>query len=169
MAKKKRSAADDRPVYPWHEIDDLYHEVLDLFYGKRKRDKAAWPALRLVRLLEQHDPKCEALLGMDGRALVAELDGDTPAAIRYRRLAVDALKRLIDKGQLAAAQLDPDDYSDRLDLLADLYLDNHQYEEALAALDESERYCTEQGIPFDGADIRADVKRAIKRRKRAAV
>ena len=155
--------------YVWHEIDDLYHEVLKRFYEKNRPDKAAPYAIRLLRLLEMHDPNCEAMLGMSGRSLVAELDGDYEEAIRYRKMELAGVKKLLEEVKpdvLEMMQMDASDYSDRLDLLACLYLDSRQYEAALATLAESEAYCKEHGIPFDGKDVRADVKRAMRKRKK---
>ena len=157
--------------YVWHEIDDLYHKVLELFYEKDRPHKAAPYAVRLLRLLDKQDPNCEVLLGMSGRGLIAELDGDLPEAIRYRKMELAAVKKLLGEVKpeiLEMMKMDASDYSDRLDLLACLYLDAGQYEDALAALAESEAYCTAHGIPFDGKDVRADVKRAMKRRKKPA-
>jgi hypothetical protein len=154
---------------PWHEVEDVYLDALDGF-NRGKTVKAIRLALHLARLLEKLDPHCESLLGMAGRALIAELDGDYQEAIRYRKLELAGVKKLLAEVKpdvLEAIKMDASDYSDRLDLLACVYLDAGQYDDALAALAESEAFCQEHGIPFDGKDIRADVKRAM-RRKRAA-
>jgi len=152
----------------WHDISDLYHQVLDLFYVKQDRDKALGPALRLLRLLDKHDPNAEALLGMSGRWLVAELDGDIAEAVRWREREIAALRDQIAKGLLETGAFTADEFSDRLDLLASNYLDLKRYDDALAALAESEAFCKGHGIPFDGKEIRADVKRAMRRKRRPA-
>jgi hypothetical protein len=169
MGKKKRPTAVPPPSV-WHEINDVYDELRDVFYRRRNRTRAAPLALRLLRLLDKAAPENEALLAMAGRSLIAEVDGDFPEAIRYKRMEVAALKPYADRGALAELVLSPDEYSDRLDQLACLHLENGQYPEALAALDESERYCTTHGIPFDGEDVRRDVLWAMKpKRRKAAV
>jgi hypothetical protein len=149
----------------WHEIDDLYHKVLELVYEKDDVRKAAPFAIRLLRLLDKHDPKAETLLGMSGRWLIAEMDGDLEETIRYREKELAILRHHIDKGILSRSGLEADDFSDRLDMLASDYLDVGRYEDALAALAESEDFCKVHGIPFDGKSIRDDVKRAMRRKK----
>lgn len=155
---------------PWHAVEDAYLDALDAF-GNGKRQKAVRLALHLARLLERLDPNCEALLGMAGRCLIAELDGDIQEAIRYRRMELAGVKRLLDEVKpetLELMKMDASDYSDRLDLLASLYLEAEQHDDALAALAESEAFCKDHGVPFDGKDIRADVKRAMRRKPRPA-
>jgi hypothetical protein len=151
--------------YVWHEIDDLFHRVLELVYEKERPDKAAPFAVRLLRLLDKHDPSAETLLGMSGRWLVAEMDNDLEEAIRFREKELGVLRDQMAKGIVNTGALDADDFSDRLDLLASNYLDVGRYKDALAALAESEAFCKEHGIPFDGKDIRADVKRAMRRKR----
>ncbi len=155
--------ADSTAVPPgvWREIDDLYHKVLELFYENGSRAKALPHALRLLQLLDKFDPNAETLLGMSGRWLVAELDGDLGEAIRYREKELAALRNHIGNGILATGGLEPDEFSDRLDLLASNYLNAGRYDEALAALAESESFCKAHNIPFDGKAIRSDIKRAV--------
>ena len=150
---------------PWHEIDDVYHTVLEWFYEKEDRLRAAPHALHLLRLLDEHDPTSETLLGRSGRCVIAELDRDTAATIHYRLLEIDAVKSLHRDGVLERIGMGPDDVSDRLDLLACDYLAAQRYDAALAALAESEAFCKQHGTPFDGNDIRADVKRAMRRKR----
>lgn len=157
---------------PWREIEDTYFDLLEVYYGKRQKTKAYPLALHLSRLLEEHDPNCEAMLGMAGRCLIAELDGDLEAAIRYRRMQITGVKKLLDELDAAildAIKMGPADYSDELDLLAINYLDLGRHKEALETLAESETFCKEHGIPFDGKDIRADVRRAMRRKRTPAV
>jgi tetratricopeptide (TPR) repeat protein len=164
-------ARDNRPKgvtpNPWHAVEDIYFAALeDLSAGRRAR--AVRKALRLARMVEKLDPNSEALIGMGVRSLIAELDGDYDEAARYRKLELAGVKKLLEElrpEQLEWMHMDASDYSDRLDLLACLYLDAGRYDDALAALAESEAFCKKHGIPFDGKDIRADVKRAMKKRK----
>jgi len=158
-------SANGKP-YVWHEIDDLFQAVLTLYYGKNRPAKAAPLAMRMLRLLDKHDPQAETLLGMSGRWLVAEMDGDLEEAIHYREKEIGVLREHIAKGILVTPGLRPDEFSDRLDLLASNYMDVGRYGEAMAMLNESEAFCKEHGIPFDGKDVRADVKRAMKPKKK---
>jgi tetratricopeptide (TPR) repeat protein len=154
--------------YVWHEIRDLYYKVLELVYEKEDRTKALAPALRLLRLLDKHDPNAEAMLGMSGRWLVAELDGDIEEAVRWREKEISLLRDRIATGLLETGALEADEFSDRLDLLALNYLHLKRYDDALAVLAESEAFCKNHNIPFDGKDIRADVKRAMRRKVKVA-
>lgn len=166
MAKATDMPEPERMV--WHEIRDLYDQVLELFYEKQQPAKALAPALRLLRLLDKHDPNAEALLGMSGRWLVAELDGDIEEAVRWREKEITLLRKHIAAGLLERGALDADEFSDRLDLLALSYLDLKRHKDALTALAESEAFCKEHNIPFDGKSIRADVRKAMLRRERVA-
>lgn len=153
----------------WREIDDLFHTVLDRFYNETRRAKAYPSALHLLRLLDKYDPNAETLLGMSGRWLVAELDGDLEESIRYREMEATVLRRHIAGGLIESGGLEADEFADRLDLLASAYLDAERYDDALAVLTESETFCAQHTIPFDGQEIRADVNRAMGRRKAARV
>jgi hypothetical protein len=162
--------ADDSEVLdpnPWHEVEVLYFDALDdLSDGKRA--KAVRKALRLARMVEKLDPNSEVLIGMAVRSLIAELDDDYEEAIRYRKMEIAGVKKLLDEVKPETLELmgmDASDYGDRLDLLACLYLDAGWYDEALTTLKESESFCKKHGIPFDGKDVRAEVKRAMKKRK----
>jgi hypothetical protein len=163
---KAESANVKRPI--WCEIDDLFHTVLDLYYGDEEPAKAAPFAMRLLRLLDKHDPRAETLLGMSGRWLVAEMDGDLDEAIAFREKELAVLRKHIAKGILSTAGLQPDEFNDRLELLASNYLDAGRHADALAVLDESEAFCSEHGIPFEGQALRTDVKRAMKPKKKRA-
>jgi tetratricopeptide (TPR) repeat protein len=164
----KASDAPEPGRHTWYEIQGRYFEVLELFYEKGKRQKALAPALRLLRLLDKHDPNAEAMLGMSGRWLVAELDGDIEEAVRWREKEISLLRDHIATGLLETGALEADEFSDRLDLLALNYLHLKRYDDALAVLAESEAFCKKHNIPFDGKDIRADVKRAMRRKVKVA-
>ena len=152
---------------PWHEFEDVYFEALDAA-NSGKTAKAVRLGLHLSRLVEKLDPNCEVLLGMAGRCLIAELDDDYEEAIRYRKMELAGVKKLLAELQpeiLESIAMEASDYSDGLDLLAWDCLQAGRYDEALAALAESEAYCKEHGIAFDGKAIRTDVRRAMRRKK----
>lgn len=167
MAKRPDTTAETAAA--WRAIDELFHKVLDRFYNEKRRVRPFPTALHLLRLLDKYDPRAETLLGMSGRWLVAEVDGDLSEAIRYREMELTALRRHIADGLIGSGGLDADEFSDRLDLLASAYLDAERYDDALRLLDESESFCTAHGVPFDGEEIRTDAKRAMDRRKTARV
>src|SRR5262249_3087986 len=139
--------------------------VLDLVYGKERPGKAAPYAVRLLRLLDKHDPGAETLLGTSGRWLLADMDEDYEEAIFFREKELKTLRKHIRMGILKTGAMCPDEFSDRLDMLAGDYLKVGRYADALAALAESEAFCKKHGIPFDGKNVRADVKRTMKKRK----
>lgn len=154
----------------WDEIEYLYHHVLYWLYDKGEKEPAYPFAFRLQRLLDKQDPRTQSLLGMDSRAVMAELSDDWDDAARHRNMAVKALTKLRRMGQLANANLGPEDISDRLDLLALNYLDAGHLDKAWNTIRRSERLCREAGIPFDGADVKADIEsdRAKARRRQPA-
>lgn len=140
-------------------------------FVKSEQNKVYRFALHLQRLVEMLDPNCEVMYGLAARSLLAELDGDFDSAIRYRKMEIAGVKQILETSTpraLELMQMGPDDYSDRLDLLALNYLDAKEYQAALAVLDESEAYCKQHNIPFDGEAVRADVKKAMRKRKKVA-
>lgn len=162
-------ATRKEPEAGWPEAKGLFHELLDYFYDDFRPTKAYPVALKLQRLLDRLDPAAESLPGNEYRAVIAELDGDLPAAIRHREWVVEQMERLHATGQLASAHLAPDDLSDQLDLLASCLLEAGRVRDAKRAITRSERLCREADIPFDGEDIKADILQAGSRRKAAVV
>ena len=79
------------------------------------------------------------------------------------------MERLLASRQLSAAQLGVDDLSDQLDLLASCLLETGRMRDAKRVIARSERLCREADIPFDGADVKADILRTGGRRKATAV
>ncbi len=147
-------------VVDWPAAKRLYDKVLDTFYGKRDITRAAPHALRLLRALDRLDPAARTLPGNEYRAVIAEVDGDIEGAIRHRLREIRMFDRLIKAGRLSTARLGMDEYADRLDLLAALYLDAGQLDLAEKTIRRSEAVCRGAGIPFDGKDIKADIERA---------
>ena len=153
----------------WPDAVILCDQLLDFFYDDLRPTKAFPVALKLQRMLDRLDPTAESLPGNEYRAVIAELDGDLPAAIRHREWVVEHMERLHTGGRLASAQLAPDDLPDQLDLLASCLLAAGHVRDAKRVIARSERLCREADIPFDGGDIKADILQAGGRRKAAAV
>lgn len=153
---------------PWDEIDYLYQQVLYWFYEKENRSRCYPYAFRLQRLLAQTDPRTESLLGMDARAVLAELARDWREAIQYRTKAINSLLRLQRNDRLRQVHLTPDDLRDRMDLLAIHYWDAGQPRRALKTLAEAEAFCQASGIPFDGANIRDEITAELAATSRSA-
>jgi tetratricopeptide (TPR) repeat protein len=143
----------------WDEILYLRDKVLTAFYGRGDRRDALRFCGRLERLLRKADPKEEAILGAECRALLWEVRGDLDKAIRYREHEITLIKRLrrisarspVRDWVLAGYGIS--DLSDRLDLLAILYHNRGDLRTALNILRRSKRLCQAHGEPFDGQDL----------------
>jgi hypothetical protein len=85
--------------------------------------------------------------------------GELAKAIEHRKNEIGLIRRLHEVSRNTPAedlmheQYGYADLSDRLDLLATLYHDAGQLDQALAALQESRQLCETHGIPFDGTDL----------------
>jgi tetratricopeptide (TPR) repeat protein len=158
----KASPASSRRTEKWREIDDLYHQLLYCYYDRRNRKKALPVARRLERLLSQMNSDQQTILSQAAWSLVRECQGDLLEAIKHRENEIDLIKRLLQissKSPHADSILkhyDYSDLSDRLDLLAILYHDVGNLEQALKVLRQSKLVCENHGIPFDGKDLLED-------------
>jgi tetratricopeptide (TPR) repeat protein len=146
----------------WREIDDAYHKLLYWYYDRQNLAKARPIARRLERLLSEVSSDQQTILGEGAWSLVLECKGDLLGAIQRRENEIQLIKRLL---QISSKAPDPQailkhyDYSDlgdRLDLLAILYHDAGNLEQALKVLRQSKLLCENHGIPFDGKDLLED-------------
>jgi hypothetical protein len=137
----------------WEEIDYLYHKVLYWFYSRQDRRQASFFAERLRPLVVSVDPSCQAILGASCRALPGELAGDLWSAIQAREREIHLIRQLLQSDAPPAAQLPPAELSDRLDLLAILYWHAGNLVPAREVLQDSQNWCAEKGIPFDGQEL----------------
>jgi tetratricopeptide (TPR) repeat protein len=144
----------------WREIDDLYHQLLYWYYDRENLPKARPVARRLERLLSEVNS--QTILGESAWSLVLESKGDLPGAIQHRQNEIGLMRRLL---QISAKASDPKavlkhydfaDLSDRLDLLAILYHDAGNLEQAIKVLRQSKSFCENHGIPFDGNNLLQD-------------
>jgi tetratricopeptide (TPR) repeat protein len=146
----------------WPEAKNLYLRVLRHFYEREEPEKAVPLALSLLRLLDRLDPAATTLPGNEYRAVIAELDNDLQAAIRYRETVIAMLDGLATKHRLNQAGLSASDYSDQLDLLAILYRRSGRLQDAKAAIEKSASLCREANVKFDGADVQKDIDQALR-------
>ena len=146
----------------FRKIDDVYHQLLHWYYDRQNLAKARPIARRLERLLSEVSSDQQTILGEGAWSLVLECKGDLLGAIQRRENEIQLIKRLL---QIASKAPDPQailkhyDYSDlgdRLDLLAILYHDAGNLEQALKVLRQSKLLCENHGIPFDGKDLLED-------------
>jgi hypothetical protein len=157
--------------HPWDEIQYLYHQMLYWLFERNDRARAARWSPRLSALLAQHDPLCEAILGAAARALVAEAAGDLWSAIRARQRELELIEQLNAADAPAEAQWSASDIADRLDLLAGLYWDAEDLDRAEEILLQSQRWCAEHKIKFDGREMLHELrqeKRSRSKSKRVA-
>ncbi len=144
----------------WDEIDYLYHKLLYWLYDREDRRKARPFAERLEQLLKKASSDPEAIFGHECWALVYEFKEDMPKAIKQREEVVRLIRRLHDISRdtphwdfIKNNAYDLGDLSDHLDLLATLYHDSGDVDRAIRTLEESQQFCQEHGIPFDGQDV----------------
>lgn len=151
---KRRKFAND-----WDEIDYLYQKLLYWLYEREEIGKAAPYAERLARLLPAVDPVHETIFGEECWSLIYETRKDFLKAIEHRENEIRLMRRLHELSprsaneSLALEGRGHDDLSDRLDLLATLYHDSGNIDQAIFLLRESKHLCDVHGINFDGKDI----------------
>ena len=158
----KISAMTSKRSRKWQGIHDLYHQLLYWHYDRQNTRKARQLAGRLNRLLSEATANQHTILGEGAWALVLECLGDLSGAIKHRGKEIQLIKRLLQvssKSPHPKAILkyyDYSDLSDRLDLLAILYHDAGNLDQALKVLRQSKHICEKHGIPFDGKDLWED-------------
>lgn len=162
------------PRAPWAEIRRVYDEMLQWFYERKNQPKARRLCPRLEKLLQSVSGESPAILAEECQALLYEVRGDLPRAIRHREREISLRQRLIQVSRAAPSrELVLRDYgfadlSDRLDLLAILYHDAGDVDKAIHTLRQSQRLCKKHSIPFDGTDVLAEYL-AERQRRRAPV
>lgn len=143
----------------WDEIDYLYDKLLYWLYQREDAGKANPFAERLERLLPTTSPDHGSIFGEECWSLVHETKGDFASAIKHRNSEIRLIRRLheialaLPKNEFALQGYGYQDLSDRLDLLAGLYLSSDQLDKAITLLQESKRLCEAHGIPYDGKDL----------------
>ena len=151
-----------RSVRTWRKIDDIYHQLLHWSYDKQNLQRARPIAKRLERLLSEVTSDHQTILGEGAWSTVLECKGDLVGAIKHRENEIRLMKRLF---QISSKAPDPKailkhydftDLSDRLDLLAILYHDAGNLEQAIKVLRQSKSFCENHGIPFDGKNLLQD-------------
>jgi len=148
----------------WPEIERLYCKVVDALYGPKRGRMLLRLCDRLDRLLAKEDPKQQAILGQECRALVSEARGDLAGAIAHRILEIRLRKRWLESIHEPPTQVEksllksdgPADLADRYDLLAILFHDAGHLKNAIDALWQSRELCELHGIKFDGKDLLRD-------------
>src|SRR4051794_33287192 len=77
----------------WSRIKDLYFDLIDAWYGEEDPRRARRLADRLATLIERQDPRQEAILGQECRAIICDVRDDLPEAIRHRLKEIQMRKR----------------------------------------------------------------------------
>src|SRR5262249_47182643 len=126
----------------WDEIDYLYHKLLYWLYERAQPAKALPFARRLEQVLDSAPGGEEAIRGEECRSLICEAKGDLRGAIKHRANETRSIRRLHKLARDGSSwdyvkrHYGYDDLSDRLDLLAALYHDAGDLEQAIRALEE---------------------------------
>jgi hypothetical protein len=150
----RRKFADARD-----EAEYLYHKLLYWLYEREDPARARIFAERLARLLSNTSPGPGAIFPEECWSLICEARGDMAGAIKHRENEVRLLQRLQEISQNSPQREDLlrlhgyDDLSDRLNLLAVLYHDSGQLDQAIEMLHESKALCDQHGIAFDGGQL----------------
>jgi hypothetical protein len=148
----------------WSEITDLYHKILDAYYGREDRRHALRYVPRMEALLRREAADHTAIFGEECWSLASELRGDLPAAIGFRRNEIQLIHRLWKTlpgspphvREFLLKRHGPSDLADRYDLLAGLYHDAGQLKKAIKTLWQSRELCELHGVKFDGKDLLRD-------------
>ena len=153
------------------DLSNLRDGLLHWFYGQADRKRAILFANLLADLLR--DAAEDSILTEECRALIAEVRGDLPKAIRHREKELRLIRRLQELSlgrpgeEFVLHRYGFDELSDRLDLLATLQHAVGKRDKAIALLEESQRLCAAHGFPFDGADLLEEYSQPPTRKKRA--
>jgi tetratricopeptide (TPR) repeat protein len=157
---KSKPPADRRKfASAWDEIGYLYDKLLYWLYERADGEKARAFAKRLEQLLPKVTREHDGIFGEECWSLLYEAKGNLAKAIEHRENEIRLIRRLHEishnaqQERLVLKQYGYADLSDRLDLLAVLYHDSGNLEEALSTLWESKRLCEKHGIKFDGDDM----------------
>jgi hypothetical protein len=146
----------------WDEIGYLYDKLLYWLYQRADAGKARPYAERLERLLAKADPDHDAIFGEECWSLVNEATGNLRKAIQHRKKAISLIRKLhrMASGKpyehIALKGYGYDDLSDRMGLLAMLYHDSGDLDNAIGTLEESKQLCKKHGIKFDSEAILRD-------------
>ncbi|HEV2950368.1 MAG TPA: hypothetical protein VGX70_23510 [Gemmataceae bacterium] len=160
--RTKISAASPQRSRNWQDIDDLYRHLLCWHYDRQNTRKARQLAGRLKRHLLATSSDEHTILGEGAWALVLECLGDLPGAIKHREKEIQLIKRLLQisskspNPKVILKYYDYSDLSDRLDLLAILYHDTGNLDQALKILRQSKQICEKHEIAFDGKNLWKD-------------
>lgn len=147
---------------PWDQIGYLHDRLLFWLYQRGEARMARRFTTQMDRLLADLDPKQESILGQECRSLISEAKVDLEGAIKHRTNEIQMIRRLqeISRGTPSEAHVLKNhgvaDLSDRLDLLAVLYRNNGDLQQAIEVLRESKALCQSHGIAFDGGDLLRD-------------
>lgn len=146
----------------WLEVEKLYGRILTLFYEKNDRQGALRLAPKLRLLIALCDPGCTSILGAAARSVLSELEGDYWSAIHCREREIELLRKVQDASLPPRVRATAEEISDRLDLLASLHWEAGDLDKAEKILLESERFCTQHAVKFDGRPMLKELRREKK-------
>jgi hypothetical protein len=151
------------PLSKLDESERLYHEILDALYERADVPRARKIAIQIDKMLATREDVRQSIRGDELRSLTAEARGDSATAIRHRE---GEIRKIFELHSMAINKpgwdyvlecYGYDDLSDRLDILASLYADHGDLDRAAEVIEESRRFCSAHGIPFDGEDVAQEI------------
>lgn len=151
------------PLSKLDESERLYYEMLNALYERADVPRARRIAAQIDKMLASREDVRQSIRGDELRSLTAEARGDSATAIRHRE---GEIRKIFELHSMAINKpgwdyvlecYGYDDLSDRLDILASLYADHGDLDRAAEVIEESRRFCSAHGIPFDGADVAEEI------------
>lgn len=148
-----------------HEIGELYDKLVYWLYERQQPQRAKTYARRLQAILPKHESELGDIFAYELRSLFHESVGDTSEAIAHRKREIDLIRRLHQIGKdtayesLVNRQYDYTDLRDRLIILAMLYRDDGNADQAIRVLKEARALCKKRGIRFGGMQLLRDYEK----------
>src|SRR5262245_42429538 len=139
------------------EIDHVYQKLVYWHCRTVRGARARQYAARLKKLLPRDETAPGSIFGEECWSLAFEIQGDLRQAIRHRENEIRLIRRLHEitpreQRDRVFGWYDYSDISDRLAILADLYVQIGETNRAIAVLREAKALCVRQGIAFEGED-----------------
>jgi tetratricopeptide (TPR) repeat protein len=159
--KPNSTVPDHEPVVTATDLGKVYDRLVGCLYERQNAARARRYAKRLKQLVKAFDPNAESAYAQECLSLTFEAEGDREQAIRHRKNEIALIRRLheLAHGPDAAhtdyilGQYSYADLRDRLELLAMLYHDNGDINNAINMLEEAKELSLDHGIPFDSEDL----------------
>jgi hypothetical protein len=147
------------------EIGKLYDKLFYWLYERQQQQRARAYAHRLEEILRRCEIDVGRIFASELWSLVYEGLGNLPKAITQRRREIGLIRRLhrIARNKpyekLVHSQYNDTDLRDSLIILAMLYSDNGDLEQAIKVLEDTRTFCREHGIRFGAMQLLRDYQK----------